>query len=149
MSVRELSDAERTQMRSMRDALYPTGRNIDVSRWDAFEDGYTAALAAREEASVPFAQYVATREWRLWRRSRSEVGADGPVIPAGTKSFAVVPKSRAVAAEQHAEVLAKALCGFLGNPATHPSAREAQESELRATVEPTLQALGYPKEETT
>lgn len=49
------------------------------------------------------------REWMLWRRSSTEVGADGPVIAAGEKWFPVVPKARAEAAEQRVRELEERL----------------------------------------
>jgi hypothetical protein len=49
----------------------------------------------------------------------------------------------------HADVLAKALDRFFGYPAAHGrSTMEDRAGELREAVEPTLRALGYPKEET-
>jgi hypothetical protein len=58
----------------------------------------------------------------------------------------LVRESRAVTAEQHAEVLAKALDQFLLGG--RPRGIGMAIVELRAAVEPTLQALGYRRGET-
>lgn len=50
----ELTERERRAMRATRDELYPPPHDlshvdaIDVARWEAFEKGYTAALASSE-----------------------------------------------------------------------------------------------------
>jgi hypothetical protein len=90
------------------------------------------------------------REWRAYGEQRGALAGQttwtGPALKMGER-LTVVPRSRAVTAEQHAEVLAKALDQFL-HSSPIPCYAYGSIQVLREAVEPTLQALGYPKEET-
>ena len=106
----DLRSREREEVAAARDALYPPLHNpthvdaIDVARWGAFDAGYLAALAAREEPQGE----IDDREWVL---SPTAVGvivshrrADGKFVTGmgdgERESVVVVPKPRAAAREE-------------------------------------------------